>query len=66
MNAEQIKQIADDCRAYARKHNCELGEALIDYEGDGPEGSFGLQRDDEYEVARALGIEDQFGTNNDY
>ena len=64
--AMQIQLIAQDCRDYAIKYKCTLGEALIDWEGDGGNGSFGLNRDDEYEVAKVLGIESEFGTNNEY
>jgi len=62
----RISEIAQQVREYAAKYNCELGEALIDWEGDGPNGSWGLNRDDEYQVATELGIEDQFGTDNEY
>jgi len=67
MNSQQqLEAIAEECSDYAKKHNCELGEAILDWEGDGPNGGWGLDRDTEYEVARILGIENQFGTNNEY
>ena len=59
-NEMDYNEIAQECRAYAAKYDCDLGCALVDWEGDGPDGSWGMNRNDEYEVARILGIEDEF------
>ena len=50
------KEIADDCRAYAVEYNCTIEEAFIDWEGEGPHGSWGLSREDERIVAKLLDI----------
>tara|TARA_R110002020_G_scaffold155014_1_gene335821 strand:+ start:7891 stop:8133 length:243 start_codon:yes stop_codon:yes gene_type:complete len=54
---EDYKEIAEDCRVYAQRYNCNLQEALVDWEGDGPDGSFGLNREDEQIVANILKVE---------
>ena len=35
-------EVAEECVEYAKKYNCTYIEALKDWEGDGPEGSWGL------------------------
>jgi hypothetical protein len=64
MNRNQL--IAHDCREYAKRHNCDLATALTDWEGDGPSGSWGLNRDEEYAVAVELGIGEQFAPCDEY
>ena len=55
IDANDVKQIARECREYAAKYNCSLAESLIDWEGGGPE-SWGLDRDEQDLVARELNL----------
>lgn len=41
-----VKRIATDVIEYADKYGCPLHEAMDDWEGDGPGGSFGLSETD--------------------
>ena len=49
-----IQTVADQCREYAARYNCSLAEAIYDWEGDGPDGSFGLTAKDRLAVEAAL------------
>ena len=52
---QQLETIAQQCRDYAILHNCTKEEALGDWEGDGPNGSFGLDYDSTVAVWALLG-----------
>ncbi len=52
----QVAEIADECREYASRYNCKLYEALADWEGDGPEGSWGLTTAQRNQVASYLAL----------
>ena len=57
--------VAQDCREYAAKYQVSLSEAVTDWEGDGPDGSWGLAKDDQLAVAIVLGIGESFGIGSD-
>ena len=50
VNHEFIKDVTWECLKYANKYNCTWVEALNDWEGDGPDGSWGLTKDEKLEV----------------
>ena len=39
-----IQDVIRDCVEYSRRFNCSMETALYDWEGDGPNGSWGLNR----------------------
>jgi len=41
-----IASVVNDSLDYARKHGMSFAEALADWEGDGPDGSWGLSSDE--------------------
>lgn len=54
-----ISDVTDQVIEYADKHGCTLAESLYDWEGDGPNGSFGLTNPDKDQVLiklRARGL----------
>jgi len=55
-HAEFIRGVMQETQEYAAKFGCSLLDALDDFEGDGPEGSWGLSRIERDEVAANLGI----------
>lgn len=60
MRAADVERIATECRQYAMRYHCDFVGALIDWEGDGPTGSWGLGRDEEDAVAARLGLPDNW------
>lgn len=55
LDSEFIKQVAQECRDYAARFKCSLADALIDWEGGGPE-SWGLNSDEQDAVAVELNL----------
>jgi hypothetical protein len=49
-----IAEVAQDCREYAKQYNCSLAESVSDWEGDGPNGSWGLTREEQALVLETL------------
>lgn len=45
-----INQVIQDCKEYAEQYNCTFKEALYDWEGDGPNGSWGLTGEEEKSI----------------
>jgi len=45
-----LLDVLDDCREYADRYGCSLAEAIDDWEGDGPNGSWGLGPDEKAAV----------------
>jgi hypothetical protein len=50
MKTQLINKIIADCLRYANHYNCTFEEALEDWEGDGPDGGWGLTQDERTEV----------------
>jgi hypothetical protein len=42
MNELLLKKVIEDVLWYTKKYGCDLYTSLSDWEGDGPDGSFGL------------------------
>lgn len=49
-----ITTVADQVIDYAKKYDCTYADSLWDWEGDGPEGSFGLTSGEKYAVSKEL------------
>lgn len=54
LTTQQLKGISRECREYAEKYNCSLHDAIADWEGDGPSGSWGLTPSEKSEIAHEL------------
>ena len=54
-----IEEIAQGCRDYSVEYNCSLSDAVDDWEGDGPNGGWGLDSDADAMVRSELGIGDK-------
>tara|TARA_R110000744_G_scaffold152325_1_gene266343 strand:+ start:140 stop:340 length:201 start_codon:yes stop_codon:yes gene_type:complete len=66
MDTQFLNRVAEETIAYASEYKCDLAKALIDWEGDGPNGSWGLTRHEEYIVAEKLGIAEEFSISEEY
>ena len=62
MNELFLKQVISDVSAYAKEYKCDLYTAIVDWEGDGPSGSWGLNPYEQSIVAKHLGIAEEFST----
>lgn len=60
------ERVIRDVLAYATEYKCDLFTSLSDWEGDGPNGSWGLTRYEREIVAEALGIAEEFSTVEEY
>lgn len=49
-----VQRVIADCQQYAKRFNCSLNEALVDWEGDGPSGSYGLTDAERQAVSVAM------------
>mgnify|MGYP001814479586 CR=1 FL=1 len=49
-----IATVADQVTDYAIKYKCTYADAIWDWEGDGPKGSYGLSTEDRVDVSREL------------
>ena len=54
MNERFKNEVAAEVIEYAKKYKCTLADSLADWEGDGPNGSWGLSSDEKAEVSRYL------------
>jgi len=54
LRPETAEKIALECLEYARQYRCTLNDALADWEGEGPGGSWGLNANEKAQVARVL------------
>jgi len=49
-----IATVADQVTDYAEKFDCSYADAIWDWEGDGPRGSYGLTQEERVAVSREL------------
>ena len=54
MNEKFKQQVIEQTLEYSAKYKCSLRDALWDWEGNGPEGSFGLQHHEMSTLTTAL------------
>lgn len=50
MSPQFIAIVIRDCIEYAQQYGCSFTDAVCDWEGDGPDGSFGLTPEERDEI----------------
>jgi len=53
MKLRFINEVIKECLAYANRYSCSFEDALEDWEGDGPNGSWGLTPDERAAIIEA-------------